>query len=952
MDKGHIFRKTMACHFKEEAWEWSASAWDEGPDWYDAWDQDDNSEIQRGHMEEVPVNSDKDSAGPMRLFAAAMRPLSAAPSSVAHTRVPSQCRSRSPRTCCKAESSCSGSAPTLQSQRQRPQLAKLEPASAEAPMDEPTAPVTLRPKTIDTQSLKIGRYREHGDKPRRLALRPHARQVVTSSAEILAGIPRVSSLTATPDLPPADAATIVELGPTVIPSAGLAPRLATPVASAAAAETALPAAAETEVALAVPVATEAPRLLPAMWQCMASPEENNRVLVYCRAIAASAEAREWRDAERLVYRMQAEGLRPSEQALNSLMDAYAQQADWRKAISLKDEMRRRCVADGGPRPNVDTYTAAARACARAGHSRKAEALLVELREVGLRPNTLAWNALVEAYARAGDWRRAVELKDAMRKGEGGKPKPDAATYTCAVAGCARAAEWRTAEGLLEEIQQEGLTPSPRATLALIKAYLACGEWSKALEAKSLVPHPSALIYTALITACAQAGRWREAQALLKELRETGHRPDVRTLNALVGAYASVGQLRKALARIEDMRRGGALCPPTMPKPDRGTYAAALGACAARGDRETAERLLREMRGEGIRPDKTVLNALLRVYLHCGEWRRALRAKDEMRRLSGSGPDVESYALCAQACGNANEWAKVNMLQEEMQSQGLVADSTIFDAIIKGCGESGNPQYVDKFLEEMHRQRLVPGVDTYVAAIRSFGTAGMLDEAERIFQRMQEDGTVPNVQAFAALIRACGRAGQWEQAIAEKDKMWKTPHVPNPDADVYLQVVEACGRCGRWRQAEAAAQEMREKGIALTVALHNALVHAYGEAGEWARAISAVEGAPEPPSAYVAAIEACARSKRCREAEALLREMRREVHRADQAEQGDGGGPGARRRAHGALLAAYREVGDGERVRAAELAARLATLTAVTRTGAGGVVEVPTSATVAACQVVL
>ena len=65
-------------------------------------------------------------------------------------------------------------------------------------------------------------------------------------------------------------------------------------------------------------------------------------------------------------------------------------------------------------PLIFSYSAAMRACERAGQLDIALELLSEMKVSGVAPNQYSYHACVAACNRAGDWVRALELLDEMK----------------------------------------------------------------------------------------------------------------------------------------------------------------------------------------------------------------------------------------------------------------------------------------------------------------------------------------------------------------------------------------------------------------------------------------------------------------------------------------------------------------------------------------------------------
>ena len=87
------------------------------------------------------------------------------------------------------------------------------------------------------------------------------------------------------------------------------------------------------------------------------------------------------------------------------ISAYARLKDWRKALSLLEDMR-----PAGIEPNEYSYSAAISACAKSGGEwKRALLLLDEMRAAGVNPSVVSFSAAISACAKGGQWQRALQL---------------------------------------------------------------------------------------------------------------------------------------------------------------------------------------------------------------------------------------------------------------------------------------------------------------------------------------------------------------------------------------------------------------------------------------------------------------------------------------------------------------------------------------------------------------
>lgn len=152
---------------------------------------------------------------------------------------------------------------------------------------------------------------------------------------------------------------------------------------------------------------------------------------------------------------------------------------------------------------------------------------------------------------------------------------------------------------------------------------ACAAGGQAERALALLHHhmprcgvrPDERSYACAITACAKLGQWGRAMQLLGEM---GPSRALAGSGTGRGSGAGAGSVAVAVAGGGD--RGSSI----RPSPDVICYNAVLHACAEAGRWSTAEELIGEMHGRGLKPDVFSFCSLISAYGKGGAWEKALQ----------------------------------------------------------------------------------------------------------------------------------------------------------------------------------------------------------------------------------------------------------------------------------------------------------------------------------------
>lgn len=128
------------------------------------------------------------------------------------------------------------------------------------------------------------------------------------------------------------------------------------------------------------------------------------------------------------------------------------------------------------------------------------------------------NLVVYNLARSPDhWEAAIDILSEM------KDKPDLFMYTSGILACETGGDWEHAIYLLERLQGDGYNLT---TVAVTSAIAACAAQGRADEALQLLGDltsryaltPSTHTYNCALSACAKAGRWRDALVIYEKMR--------------------------------------------------------------------------------------------------------------------------------------------------------------------------------------------------------------------------------------------------------------------------------------------------------------------------------------------------------------------------------------------------------------------------------------------------
>jgi pentatricopeptide repeat protein len=142
-------------------------------------------------------------------------------------------------------------------------------------------------------------------------------------------------------------------------------------------------------------------------------------------------------------------------------------------------------------------------------------------------------------------------------------------------------------------------------------------WEKALEiydtlkwlqAQTNTKYLNTISYSALISACGNAGRWEEALQVFHDMQEAAREdpncePNAIAYSALISALEKGGQLDKALATFDQMRESGI-------EADMITYSVLIQACKKADEMDKAMEILDSLHKAGLNATPAIYKPLL------------------------------------------------------------------------------------------------------------------------------------------------------------------------------------------------------------------------------------------------------------------------------------------------------------------------------------------------------
>ncbi|XP_062075240.1 pentatricopeptide repeat-containing protein At2g27800, mitochondrial-like [Humulus lupulus] len=194
---------------------------------------------------------------------------------------------------------------------------------------------------------------------------------------------------------------------------------------------------------------------------------------------------------------------------------------------------------------------------------------------------------------------------------------------------------------------------------------------------------------------------------MKNSRNLGCRPSIRTYNTLFAAFLSMGNNSYINHVYMDTIRG----------------------------------LFRQMVSDGIEPDIFSLNSMVKGYVLSLHVNDALRIFHQMGVVYNCIPNSFTYdylihGLCAQ--GRTNNAAE---LCNEMKSKGFIPSGKSYNSLVNALALSGDVEETIKYLWEMIEQQRSADIITYRIVLDEVCRSGRIEDVMKLLKQFQEKDLV-------------------------------------------------------------------------------------------------------------------------------------------------------------------------------------------------------------------
>lgn len=271
---------------------------------------------------------------------------------------------------------------------------------------------------------------------------------------------------------------------------------------------------------------------------------------YSRLIDAHAKENRLEDAERILKKMNENGVAPDILTSTVLVHMYSKSGNLNRATEAFEMLRTQ-----GFQPDPKIFTSMIMAHVNAGDPKKGESLMREMEARDIKPTEEIYMALLRSFARLGDVGGASRISITMQF-SGFQPNLESCALLIETYG--RAGNPDQARVTFDQMMKIGQQPDDRCTASMIAAYEKKNLLDKALnlllQLKKVGFEPGIETYTVLVDWLAKLQLVDEAEQILGKIGEAGEVPSIRLHCSLCDMYARAGLEKKALQALGLLER--------------------------------------------------------------------------------------------------------------------------------------------------------------------------------------------------------------------------------------------------------------------------------------------------------------------------------------------------------------------------------------------------------------
>eukprot|EP00270_Netrium_digitus_P016861 TRINITY_DN6108_c0_g1_i1.p1 TRINITY_DN6108_c0_g1~~TRINITY_DN6108_c0_g1_i1.p1 ORF type:complete len:437 (+),score=63.78 TRINITY_DN6108_c0_g1_i1:43-1353(+) len=289
-----------------------------------------------------------------------------------------------------------------------------------------------------------------------------------------------------------------------------------------------------------------------------------------------------------------------------------------------------------------------------------------------------------------------------------------------------------AASIFEKIQRLNLLIENKKTYAgAIFCYWKLGRSDKAYscyrEMVKKIFKPDRRTFSVLIEVLFKEGNYDKVVETFDQMIDFKIRPDGYAYGYMIKLYAEKGDLeksRKLFEEVKAIKLGYA--------PATFAWNCMIEALGFAGLHPEAMAVHLQMKEAKVSADVATFNAVIGACGRNGFPEMARKYFRELTKSTIGKPNVDTYQKMIEIYVNSQQFDEAISMFEQMISNGVACNLTIFNMVIKAYGGIGDVPEAMAAYQKMLKQQIAPNQQTYETMISILKAAGMNDEAINLF----------------------------------------------------------------------------------------------------------------------------------------------------------------------------------------------------------------------------
>ncbi|XP_047158997.1 pentatricopeptide repeat-containing protein At4g01030, mitochondrial [Vigna umbellata] len=536
---------------------------------------------------------------------------------------------------------------------------------------------------------------------------------------------------------------------------------------------------------------------------------------------------------------------------NTSVMANLRSERWEKALELFRRMQfASAIATDG------TLVKLLQACGKLRALNEGKQLHGYVTKFGRLSNTSICNSVVSMYSRNNRLDLARAVFDSMEDHNLASWNSIISSY--AVNGCLNGA-W----DILQKMESSSITPDIITWNSILSGHLLQGSYEMVLTSFRSLQNanfkPDSCSITSALQAVIELGCFNLGKEIHGYIMRSNLDYDAYVCTSLVDMYIKNISLDKAEVVFRHSKNKN-IC----------AWNSLISGYTYKGLFNNAENLLKQMEGEGIKPDLVTWNSLISGYSMWGHSEEALALMNRIKSL-GLTPNVVSWTAMISGCCQNENYMDALQFFIQMQEENVKPNSTTICSLLRACA---GPSLLKKG-EEIHsfcvRHGFVDDIYVATALIDMYSKGGKLRVAHEVFRKIKEK-TLP---CWNCMMMGYAIYGRGEEVFTLFDSMCKTGIIP--DAITFTVLLSACKNSGLVMEGWKHFDSMKTYyNITPTIEHYSCMVDLLGKAGFLDEALDFIHAMPQKADASIwgALLSACRIHKDLKIAEIAARNLLR------------------------------------------------------------------------------